>query len=255
MTLLGSPALGRNSSLKVHVSGCPNSCAQHQIGDIGLAGSKVKVGGRSRDGYHVFLGADLDAHRVGEVVGRVAAEDARAAVDAVVGTWESLRHGAESLGQTVQRVGHDGFAAHIEAVMHGRWATGPEPADEPPTPPVSGAGADPDPYVQVTTVDAVAPGTVVRAEVEGTALAVANVEGSICAVQDTCPHAGASLAKGALDGWTLECPLHGAAFDVRSGEVVSGPADEGLRCYPVRAGGGVVKVALGRGASLAMADG
>ncbi|HYX44093.1 MAG TPA: Rieske 2Fe-2S domain-containing protein [Acidimicrobiales bacterium] len=255
MTLLASPALGRNSSLKVHVSGCPNSCAQHQIGDIGLAGSKVKVGGRSRDGYHVFLGADLDAHRVGEVVGRVAAEDARAAVEAVVGAWESLRHGSEALGQTVQWVGHEGFAAHIEAVMQVRWATGPEPADEPPVPPASGAGADPDPYVQVTTVDAVAPGTVVRAEVEGTALAVANVDGSLCAVQDTCPHAGASLGRGSLDGWTLECPLHGGAFDVRSGEVVSGPADEGVRCYPVRTERGVVKVALGGGVSLATVDG
>jgi nitrite reductase/ring-hydroxylating ferredoxin subunit len=122
-------------------------------------------------------------------------------------------------------------------------------------PPASAAGADPDPYVQVTTVDAVAPGTVVRAEVEGTALAVANVDGSLCAVQDTCPHAGASLGRGSLDGWTLECPLHGGAFDVRSGEVVSGPADEGVRCYPVRTERGVVKVALGGGVSLATVDG
>ena len=41
--LAPSPRLGRNSSLRVHVSGCPNSCAQHQIGDIGLAGSKVRI--------------------------------------------------------------------------------------------------------------------------------------------------------------------------------------------------------------------
>src|SRR5437660_10398342 len=63
---------------------------QHEVGDIGLAGSKVKVGGQTRDGYHVFLGADLDAHRVREVVGGVAAEDAPAAVDAVTGAWESV---------------------------------------------------------------------------------------------------------------------------------------------------------------------
>ncbi|HEX8770130.1 MAG TPA: nitrite/sulfite reductase, partial [Acidimicrobiales bacterium] len=56
VALLSNPALGRNSSLRVHVSGCPNSCAQHQVGDIGLAGSKVKVGGRTTDGYHVYLG-------------------------------------------------------------------------------------------------------------------------------------------------------------------------------------------------------
>ncbi|HEX9968775.1 MAG TPA: nitrite/sulfite reductase, partial [Acidimicrobiales bacterium] len=83
--LLRSPSLARNSSLRVHVSGCPNSCAQHQIGDIGLAGSKVRVGGQTRDGYQLYLGADLDAHELGVVVGRVAEEDVTAAVDAVVG--------------------------------------------------------------------------------------------------------------------------------------------------------------------------
>ncbi|MDQ6910653.1 MAG: hypothetical protein M3Z84_07735, partial [Actinomycetota bacterium] len=67
--LLDSRALARNSSLRVHISGCPNSCAQHQVADIGLAGSKVRVGGRTRDGYQVFLGADLGARRLGEVVG------------------------------------------------------------------------------------------------------------------------------------------------------------------------------------------
>ncbi|HEX7167764.1 MAG TPA: nitrite/sulfite reductase [Acidimicrobiales bacterium] len=128
VALLHSPALARNSSLRVHVSGCPNSCAQHQIGDIGLAGAKVRFGGATRDGYQVFAGADLDAGEVGVVVGRVAAEDVGAAVDAVVGVWEAVRHAGESLGQTARRVGTDALAAHIETVMRGRWAPGPEPA-------------------------------------------------------------------------------------------------------------------------------
>jgi sulfite reductase beta subunit-like hemoprotein len=131
MTLLESPALGRNSSLRVHVSGCPNSCAQHQVGDIGLAGAKVKIGERATDGYQLFLGADLGSHVVGDVVGRVGAADVPAAVEVVVGIWESMRHGGETLGQTVNRVGHRAFAAHIEAVMHGRWGSGPEaPVDD-----------------------------------------------------------------------------------------------------------------------------
>jgi ferredoxin-nitrite reductase len=134
LTLLASPSLGRNSSLRVHVSGCPNSCAQHQVGDIGLAGSKVKIGGVTTDGHKLFLGADLDAHVVGEVVGRVGARDVPAAVEVVVGIWESMRHGGETLGQTVNRVGHEAFAAHVEAVMAERWGSGPEPADPPPSP-------------------------------------------------------------------------------------------------------------------------
>ncbi|MDQ3757250.1 MAG: nitrite/sulfite reductase [Actinomycetota bacterium] len=128
--LLSSPALARNSSLRVHLSGCPNSCAQHQIGDIGLAGSKVRVNGETKDGYQVFVGADLDNHTAGVVIGRVAAEDVPAAVDAVVGTWEAMRHGNESLGRTALRLGTDAFAAHIESVMHERWAADADPDAE-----------------------------------------------------------------------------------------------------------------------------
>lgn len=127
VVLLESAALRRNASLRVHVSGCPNSCAQHQVGDIGLAGAKVRVGGESRPGYQVFLGVDLGAGRVGELVGRCAAEDVTLAVDAIVGLWESVREPAESLGTTVWRIGLDAVSAHLEAVMHERWASGPEP--------------------------------------------------------------------------------------------------------------------------------
>jgi ferredoxin-nitrite reductase len=126
-TLLTSAGLGRNSALRVHVSGCPNSCAQHQAGDIGLAGSKVRIAGATRDGYHLFLGADIMAGEVGKVVGRFASEDVPRVVEATVGAWESLRHGGESLSATVARVGHDAFGAHLAAVMTDRWATGAEP--------------------------------------------------------------------------------------------------------------------------------
>jgi hypothetical protein len=40
-----------------------------------------------------------------------------------------MRHGNEPLGRTVRRVGIEAFAAHLDAVMAGRWATGPEPED------------------------------------------------------------------------------------------------------------------------------
>lgn len=42
--------------INIHLTGCPNSCAQHYIGDIGLLGTKVKVEGESVEGYHVFVG-------------------------------------------------------------------------------------------------------------------------------------------------------------------------------------------------------
>lgn len=130
--LAGNAALSRNAALRVFVSGCPNSCAQHQIGDIGLAGSKVRVGGRTVDGYQVYLGADLARREVGEVVGRVAATDLDAAVTAVVGTWEALRHPGEGLGAFARRLGLDALSTQVQAALEHRWAPGPEPFDEVP---------------------------------------------------------------------------------------------------------------------------
>jgi hypothetical protein len=57
----------------------------------------------------------------------VAAEHVPAAVEAVVGAWEALRHPDEGLGATVARVGSDAIAAHVAAVLDERWAAGAEP--------------------------------------------------------------------------------------------------------------------------------
>jgi sulfite reductase beta subunit-like hemoprotein len=116
-------SLARNSSLRVHVSGCPNSCAQHQVADIGLAGTRLRVNGRTTDGYQLFVGLDPDAGEVGEVIGRVAEQDLPAAIDADVGVWESTRAAGETIGRTSRRVGLDAFAAYVAAVLEHRWAT------------------------------------------------------------------------------------------------------------------------------------
>lgn len=49
--------------INIHLTGCPNSCAQHYIGDIGLLGAKVKLLGEPVEGYHVFVGGGFDDHR------------------------------------------------------------------------------------------------------------------------------------------------------------------------------------------------
>ena len=58
-----------------------------------------------------------------------------AAVDALVGAWQALRHDGETLAATARRVGLDALAAHLSTVMADRWAEGPEdPADVAPVP-------------------------------------------------------------------------------------------------------------------------
>ncbi|MGI8874621.1 MAG: nitrite/sulfite reductase [Egibacteraceae bacterium] len=129
-TLGAHPALARSTGLRVHVSGCPNSCAQHQIADLGFSGGKVTVGGSPRLGYQVWLGGDVGASTFARVVGRVAEADVPAITDAIIGIWEALRTHGETLSQTANRLGLDAFKAHISAVCAERWAPGPEP-DEP----------------------------------------------------------------------------------------------------------------------------
>ena len=133
--------------------------------------------------------------------------------------------------------------------MQERWATGPEPDQAPVQPPTMAAEVDAPaldpstPLKEVARVGDVPPGTATTVEVDGRQLALVNVDGAFCAVQGQCPHAGAPLGEGKVDGWALECPLHAASFDVRSGEVLGGPADQPVRTYPVHVEGDAVKVA------------
>ena len=73
---------------------------------------------------------------------------------------------------------------------------------------------------------------------------LSNVDGTIYATSNLCPHAGAALNYGRLDDNEVECPLHGAVFDVTNGEVVMGPAPFGLITYPVKVEGDEILVDL-----------
>lgn len=73
-----------------------------------------------------------------------------------------------------------------------------------------------------------------------TSIAVYNIDGALYAVEDTCTHDGGELAGGEVCGFEIECPRHGARFDVRTGEVREAPATEPIASFPVRVEGGVV---------------
>jgi sulfite reductase beta subunit-like hemoprotein len=129
--LLAHPALARNSGVRVHVSGCPNACAQHQVADIGFSGGKVTIGGVPTLGYQIWLGGDLRTGSIGEIAGRVSHADVPAIVDAIIGVWEALRERGETLSGTVRRFGLEACQAQITAVFGGHWEPGPEPATGP----------------------------------------------------------------------------------------------------------------------------
>lgn len=66
-------------------------------------------------------------------------------------------------------------------------------------------------------------------DVAGTKVNIASVGGQLHAFDDTCTHRACSLAQGKLDGTTVTCSCHGSQFDVTTGEVLRGPAQQPVR--------------------------
>ncbi|MEX2673405.1 MAG: non-heme iron oxygenase ferredoxin subunit [Phycisphaeraceae bacterium] len=78
------------------------------------------------------------------------------------------------------------------------------------------------------------PGEVRQVKINDETVAVANVDGDIYAVSDTCTHARVPLSDGPLAGRQIVCPWHGAMFDLKTGRATCGPAVDSLRCYHTR---------------------
>jgi naphthalene 1,2-dioxygenase ferredoxin component len=101
-----------------------------------------------------------------------------------------------------------------------------------------------DGWVRVAGRDDLKPGEVIGVEAGGRSIAVYDCDGELFATDNICTHAYACLSDGWLDGTTIECPLHAARFDVRTGEVLDPPASEDLKTYPVRQTGDAIEVKL-----------
>ena len=77
----------------------------------------------------------------------------------------------------------------------------------------------------------------------GREILLCHTKEGIYAVDNTCTHAAARMSEGKLKGCKILCPMHGAAFDVRDGSVLTRPARIPLGSYPVRVEGESVLMA------------
>ena len=91
-----------------------------------------------------------------------------------------------------------------------------------------------DGFVPVTAASELAPGAMRWVVVDRERVLLANVDGAFYALRDACGHRQMQLSKGRLDGHIVECPLHFATFDVRTGKLVNGPASADVPTYEVR---------------------
>ena len=87
-------------------------------------------------------------------------------------------------------------------------------------------------------------GKPVKVEKDGKTICVARVGDEVFAVDDTCSHSDASLSEGDVTDFKIECWLHGAEFDLRTGEALTPPAVAPVKTYPVTIDGDSVTVEM-----------
>jgi sulfite reductase (ferredoxin) len=107
---------GFSTDVKLHVTGCPNSCGQHWIADVGLQGVLMTRGDEQIEGYDVFVGGQLGArgviaHRVGV---RVAADHAAQALERLFKAFAGERAPGERFGAWANRASDDRVRAALE---------------------------------------------------------------------------------------------------------------------------------------------
>lgn len=90
--------------------------------------------------------------------------------------------------------------------------------------------------------DEIPEGECLPVEIGETPLAIVNLAGSFYAIHNVCSHQFAFLTDGYMEGDAIECPLHQAKFDVRTGKALTPPATEGVRAYPTRVDGEIILV-------------
>jgi 3-phenylpropionate/trans-cinnamate dioxygenase ferredoxin component len=90
--------------------------------------------------------------------------------------------------------------------------------------------------------DSLVTGKPVAIEVDGVAVCLTRVGDEVFAVEDTCTHSEASLSEGEVSGTKIECWLHGAEFDLRTGEALTPPATSALKTFKVEVNGNQVVV-------------
>jgi 3-phenylpropionate/trans-cinnamate dioxygenase ferredoxin subunit len=90
-----------------------------------------------------------------------------------------------------------------------------------------------DQFHKVANVGDVPEGQARVFEIGGRRLAVCKVDGELFAIDDICTHDGGPLGEGELDDHQIECPRHGARFDIRTGKAICLPAVVGVKSYPI----------------------
>jgi 3-phenylpropionate/trans-cinnamate dioxygenase ferredoxin subunit len=101
-------------------------------------------------------------------------------------------------------------------------------------------------FVKVCSENEIAEDSIKNFDVDGKSIALAKYDGRIYAVDDVCTHDGGDLGGGDVVDGQVQCPRHGARFDLKTGEATQMPAVIGIGTYEVKIEDGDVMVDLGK---------
>jgi ferredoxin-nitrite reductase len=181
--------LGKTQPLRMHWSGCPASCGNHTVADIGLLGKNIKLNGEVVEAVDVFAGgtAGCEANFPVKIMEDVPCEDLPEVVAGLV------KHGAfKAMRQTLRKI--------PQAPAVGKEV---EVKSEPVKP--------------LIRASEIQEGAAKLVRVNNQEIAVFKHEGRLCALQNICPHEGGQLSAGWIEDGAAVCPLHGYKFDLASG--------------------------------------
>ena len=97
-------------------------------------------------------------------------------------------------------------------------------------------------WINAVKADKLKPGKHVVVEVDDAMIVIFNLNGEFYALEDVCTHDGSEIASGCVIGENIECPRHGAQFNIKTGEVAAPPAYEPIDTFPLQVVDGVVQV-------------
>ena len=99
-------------------------------------------------------------------------------------------------------------------------------------------------FVKVASVKELMLGKMVSVEVDGKKVLVVNVEGKYYSIGNICTHMGCLLSNGVLNGDNIQCRCHGSVFDLKTGNVVKGPAKKSEPALQVKVEGDEIIVSF-----------
>ncbi len=124
---------GFEQQVKLNVTGCPNSCGQHRVADIGLEGKKIKVGGELKDAYYFCLGGSVGEHAgFGRPVGyRCVADEVPEAIERLLREYSAQRDSGENLRRFFARHSENELRAFLAGEVVAAVDRDPSPGRPP----------------------------------------------------------------------------------------------------------------------------